>query len=67
MADPKTDKIEAKTERRKPSNIPHIFQMGDIEAMRNEFRSIYGHEISAQFANDLKAFVEKAVKGDYSA
>ncbi len=52
--------------RRKPSNIPRIFQ-GDAASVQAEIRNVYGHNISEALANDLIAFVAKAVKGEYTA
>ncbi len=35
--------------------------------MQAEIRNVYGHNISEALANDLIAFVAKAVKGEYTA
>lgn len=38
----------------------------DISLVRNEIRSTYGFEVTDQFAGDFIAFVDKAVKGEFS-
>lgn len=69
MAD-KSEKSAAKAEeetaaRRHPAQIPKIFDSGDVETVRREFRALYGYDQSAQFVTDLMAFIEKVKRGDY--
>lgn len=43
-----------------------IFRSSDPATVQAEVRNVYGTTISLQLANDLIAFVEKAVRGDYT-
>jgi hypothetical protein len=52
--------------RRHPARIPPLVASGDPQVVMREIRSVYGFDISEQYARDFIAFVEKAVRGDFS-
>lgn len=57
---------EERTSRRRPSNIPKVFDSKDPAEVQANIYSVYGSKVSLQMATDLLAFVEKAVRGEYS-
>lgn len=40
-----------------------MVESGDAAKVRHEFKTIYGFDVSDQFANDFIAFVEKMTSG----
>jgi hypothetical protein len=56
----------AKVARRFPSKLPLMVESKDPATIMHEVQTTYGFQVSEQFAADLAAFVEKAVKGDYT-
>lgn len=62
----KSKSEETGVSRRRPAQIPKILDTKDPAVVQANIYSVYGSKVTAQFAADLLAFVEKARRGDYS-